>query len=289
MKVNLKRFYDLLNGLINLVIPKTRKGDYLFSLLHFLRVFKRFPRNKFLLNDYLFHRKLSVDALSPLRGYVTDKVWVKDYIKLKVGEDHAIPNLAVFDRVEAFNSYKMPDSCCIKPAHASGEYILRKHGEAIDEELIRSWFKLNYYKSWREINYRYFPPRVIVEPLIFNSANLIDYKAYCFNGAVKFFQAIQDRDNEHPKQTFLSPEWEVLGFSRQNRDTDQYIEQPNNLNKMKEIATLLSKDFEFIRVDLYSDGSDVYVGELTHCPQSGLGKYKNFSHELSASNLLFSD
>lgn len=289
MKLKLQIFYGRFNDLINFLIPKTRKGDFLFSLLHFLRVHKRLPRNKFLLNDYLFQSKLSDDALSPLRGYITDKVYVKDYIKLKVGEEYAVPNLAVFSCVEEFNAYEIPDSCCIKPAHASGEYILRKHGEEIDKELIRSWFKLNYYRNWREIYYKYLPPRVIVEPLVFNSENIDDYKAYCFNGVVKFFLVIQDRESGFPKEIFLSSDWKSLDISTANRETIQKFERPNNLKKMLEIATILSKDFEFIRVDFYNDGNDIYVGELTNCPQSALGKYTNFRHELKVSKLLFKE
>ena len=42
---------------------------------------------------------------------------------------------------------------------------------------------------------------------------------------------------------------------------------------MLEIAQILSKDFTFVRVDLYSIEEKVYFGELTFSPASGV-----FSH-----------
>ena len=39
---------------------------------------------------------------------------------------------------------------------------------------------------------------------------------------------------------------------------------------MKHIAETLSADFDFVRVDLYDTGKQVYFGELTFTPNSSL-------------------
>ena len=45
-------------------------------------------------------------------------------------------------------------------------------------------------------------------------------------------------------------------------------------DKMIAIASRLSSDFDFIRVDLYDLGDRVVFGEITCYPQNGRGKFK---------------
>ena len=53
---------------------------------------------------------------------------------------------------------------------------------------------------------------------------------------------------------------------------------------MLEVAHELSKDFPFVRVDLYNVGGKIYVGELTFYPWSGYVQFtpENFDFELGS-------
>ena len=52
-----------------------------------------------------------------------------------------------------------------------------------------------------------------------------------------------------------------------------YNETPKNSESMLQIAGAIGKQFEFVRIDLYSPRPDsVILGELTLCPGAGLGK-----------------
>lgn len=51
------------------------------------------------------------------------------------------------------------------------------------------------------------------------------------------------------------------------------IPKPVAYDKALIIAEQLSVDFDFIRVDLYLVGSDVYFGELTNTPANGFEKF----------------
>ena len=51
------------------------------------------------------------------------------------------------------------------------------------------------------------------------------------------------------------------------------MKKPILFEEMKEIARKLSKDFDFVRVDLYQVGEKIYFGELTFCDDSGFGKF----------------
>ena len=57
---------------------------------------------------------------------------------------------------------------------------------------------------------------------------------------------------------------------------EMVFEKPEQFDKMKKIATILSQGFAHIRVDLYCSGGKVYFGELTFYDSSG---YDNFSSE----------
>lgn len=51
---------------------------------------------------------------------------------------------------------------------------------------------------------------------------------------------------------------------------------------MIELARILSKDFPFVRVDLYNVDGKIYFGELTFYPASGYGFFNpdSFDFEL---------
>ena len=52
------------------------------------------------------------------------------------------------------------------------------------------------------------------------------------------------------------------------------------------MAELLSKDFDFVRVDLYTVGEKVYFGELTFHPEGGFGKFTPPEADLEIGNML---
>jgi hypothetical protein len=49
--------------------------------------------------------------------------------------------------------------------------------------------------------------------------------------------------------------------------------KPKRLQEMNEVARVLERPFAFVRVDLYLIGDRIYVGELTHMPESGRGMF----------------
>ena len=48
---------------------------------------------------------------------------------------------------------------------------------------------------------------------------------------------------------------------------------PKNLKKMVNIATVLSKPFPYVRIDLYEIEGVVYFGELTFTPHGNIMDY----------------
>lgn len=103
---------------------------------------------------------------------------------------------------------------------------------------------------------------------------LKDYKFFCFNGKVKCFKIDFGRFVEH-HANYYSPEGKLLPFGEKGLEQDpNHIEIiPENLDKMITIAEKLSDGFKFLRVDLYNIKEEIYFGELTFYPASGMGAF----------------
>ena len=268
--------------------PKKRNGDYIFSLAEFLRVHRRFPSNENRLSDYLFRLKTGDTAYNPLRAYISDKEFVNDYVRSKVGDKFNVPTIAVLHNFEEARSFAYPKRCCIKPTHLSGIVILRENGEDIDLNRIKYWFDRNHYNIGREKNYRFLNPKIIVEPLIFDSTQNEDLKFFCYRGKVKLIQVDVDRQNFH-RRIYFDRNWNRQDFSILKPLYEGTYQKPRSLDKMIGLADKLSEAFEFIRVDLYAKADEIFVGELTNWPENGNTVFSPRQAEEMASDILFGE
>jgi len=269
-------------------LPKNRVGDYCAALQAFVRAHGRLPRRSLHLNDYLFRITTSDECLNPLRVFVTDKEFVKMYVKATVGDRYNVPTIGVLRSIADCESFGFPDACAIKPTHLSGAVITRLHGEPVNFAAMARWFETNWYhrKGGWEANYRHLQPKVIVEPLVFGDHNATDYKIFCWRGAPKMIQVDCDRRTRHTRALF-DFEWNRLPVSFCYPSFPGLIDRPQNLRAMLDLAGELSRPFDLIRVDLYSDGAEVMVGELTNCAEGALGKFEPAEGEAIVDELIF--
>ena len=63
---------------------------------------------------------------------------------------------------------------------------------------------------------------------------------------------------------------------------DRTTKKPENLDRMLDIARILSADFPAVRVDLYNIKGEIYFGELTFYPWSGYVQFNpdEFDYDL---------
>lgn len=267
-------------------LPYNDNCDRIINYIKFVDDHKRLPKNSHSFNDYLFKIKNTNEILNPLRQFISDKYFVKDYVRFKLSQDYNVPTIAVFDNYEDLIDFDFPENCCIKPTHASQAVILRENNEQIDLTQTKEWFDLNYYKISRERNYKYLKPRVIVEPLIFNSKDLMDYRIFCYKGKAKLICIDVGKYSSY-KRVFYDSDWIKQDFSLHYPLYKGDLEKPENLNEMLTVAEKLSVDFDFIRVDLYSNGINCLVGEITNCHAAASQKFVPPSSEEKASKIIF--
>ncbi len=264
------------------LLPTTTWGDFLFALIYFRQYNGRLPRwSGGSLGDALFHIKTSRAIVDPLRVFVTDKEFVKRYIASTVGDEFNIPTIAILRSPEEACSFDYPETCFIKPTHMSGEVIYQRNGLSVavgakvgasgrttDLDRIRGWFASNYYHTGRERNYRTLTPKVIVEPVVFDDPSPLDYAIFCVDGRPVMGRVVSlHEDDAVRRSTFYTSDWQLLPYGLGN-PAGQASARPANWAEMLRVASALSRGFTLLRVDLYSNGTDVRVGELTNCPNN---------------------
>lgn len=214
---------------------------------------------------------------TPLHTQCADKYLVREYIKKIIGEEYLIPLVFNTFEVKDINIENLPNyPVVIKVNHARGAFLVRDKNN-IDlkniQKKLNSELNTNFYYRTREWQYKNIKPRIVVEKMLLDEKeNLpIDYKIWCMNGKVIMFQVDTGSEGNHII-TFFDKNWKTFSFKK-NYPTDQNVKIPNNLEEMSTVAEKLSKDFLFVRVDLYNINNKVYFGELTFHPESGFGKF----------------
>lgn len=101
---------------------------------------------------------------------------------------------------------------------------------------------------------------------------LTDYKVHCFNGVPKIILACCDRFSKGGlREDFFDTHWRHLDLRRKDHPNAEETEEiPQRLDEMLELSRQLSKGTSFLRTDWYVSGSDLFFGELTLFPSSGM-------------------
>jgi hypothetical protein len=273
---------------LSAVAPKTRFFDKHLSTLQFLNAHGRLPERRASLNDALYRIKTSDEILRPERVFTSDKELAKDWIRQRIGERHVIPSLAVLRSKQEIRDFIFARRCVIKPTHTSGDVILRRNGEPVDMPKILGWMDKNYYRSWREANYRDLAPKIIVEPFVFDADTADDMKIFCFRGKARLIHWDFDRGSAISRMLYTR-NWQPLDASLKYPVATKRKARPANLNAMIEAAETLASPFDLVRIDMYTNDVDFHVGEITHVAGNATNPFIPADAEERVSALLFAE
>lgn len=232
---------------------------------------------------------LKVFYRDPLIIKCADKYSVREYVAEKGCADILNDLYAVYDSADRIDFDELPNRFAMKGTHGCRFNLICFDKSKLNQELVRDqfskWMKKKIGNRSGEKHYNYIKPRIIVERnLAPNDDTLpLDYKIYCFNGEPRCVCVYADRGKVKLGTTraFFDSTWNALDFCAEEYKTDpKRFEKPMNLDRMFEIARVLSAPFPFVRVDLYEVSGRVVFGELTFTPAGGRGK--GYSAECSA-------
>ena len=222
---------------------------------------------------------LKLHNRKPVYTTMVDKAAVKDYVAAIIGEEHIIPTLGVWDSFEDIDFDALPDQFVLKCTHDSGGLVICRDKASLDREAARTKIekslKTNFYLHGREWPYKNVKPRILAEAYLQEeSGDLRDYKFFCFNGEPKCALVCAGRySGDGVRMSFYDPQWEPMSFHWRYPPIDTPVERPRNLEQMLSFARVLSADIPYVRVDFYEVAGQVYFGELTFFPASGLAKF----------------
>ena len=207
---------------------------------------------------------------------MVDKYKVRSYIADKIGEEYLIPLIGVWDDPDDIYFESLPKQFVLKCNHNSGlGMCICKDKSKLDinnvKKELQKGLRQDYYLTGREWPYKNVPRKIICEEYLGDNPN--DYKFFCFNGEVEYVLVCSDRFDSL-KETFFDKNWNIAPFKRPGIDNDTKVQKPYNLEKMIELAEILSKNIPFIRVDFYEVDNKIYFGELTFFPASGFSGFE---------------
>lgn len=214
---------------------------------------------------------------NPVYSKLVDKCEVKKYINEKLGPSYIISTIAVWDSLDQINLKSLPDRFVLKTTQGGGGYgvVICKGKKNFDVEKaminLKKSINKSIYKEYREWPYKNIKPRIIAEEFMEqeDGTTLVDYKFFCFNGQPKFLYVRQP--GESSDLNFITMDWKPASFRRVDaKPSEQLPSKPALFGEMVDIATKLSSEFPFVRVDLYVIGGKIYFSELTFYPSSGL-------------------
>jgi hypothetical protein len=257
-------------------------SDKLFCTLTFVIKNGRVPNfiKPQYFNDKLLYLKLN--ERNTIMKKLVDKYEVRNYIKENLGEEYLIPLIGVYNNPAEVDFEMLPNKFVIKMTSGSQKNIVcnNKNRMNWDEESRRlsKWLKLDPYLRTREWPYKDLPQRFVIENYIEDkNSNTFDYKFWCFNGKPEFVQIDTNRFNYH-RRVMYDMDFNKLNF-RISHDNDIEISKPKNFRKMVDVASQLSKDFQFVRIDLYNIDGHIYFGEFTFYPGNCNEKIEPLEYE----------
>jgi TupA-like ATPgrasp len=253
--------------------------DALFLFVSHRRRVGRFPniRRPSTFNEQILQRCLHPD---PRFAPLTDKLEVRSYVERKLGNAHLIPLIAVPERFTQDVFDALPPAFVMKANHGSGfvEIVRDKSSTSFEalRRLAEQWLSINFYHASRERHYRDIEPRIYFEELLLDRSGKIpaDLKFHCFsNGSghpTIYVVVISDRFGD-ARGDMYDVQWNHLDVAVGDyRCSDFAQPRPPTLAALIETATLLSEEFNYVRVDLYAQDDRIYFGELTFTPGAGV-------------------
>lgn len=251
------QFHLRMSYRLNLVVPKT-----LSEKIQWLKLYDRNP-------EYT---------------YLVDKYEVKGRIAYKIGGEHIIQTIWVWDNVDKINFDCLPNQFVLKTTHGGGNsgVVICPDKSKLDKEAtikkLKKSLEQDIFKEFREWPYKNVRKRIIAEQYMSqeDGSPLIDYKFFCFNGVPKFVYVSQNIPGEKRQLScFLTMDWELAPFKKQSEEFAlQAPVKPVTFDEMRNIVNKLCEGIPFVRVDLYEINGQVYFSELTFYPSSGMQPYE---------------
>lgn len=232
-------------------------------------------------NPRTFNEKLQWLKLhdrNPLYTTLVDKAEVKPWVAERIGWEHVVPTLGVWDSFDEVDFDALPERFVLKCTHDSGGLAICRDRATFDmraaKRKIERSLSRNFYWSGREWPYKDVRPRVLAEEYLdAGGPDITDYKFLCFGGRARCAFTCTGRAGGDLRVDFFDLEWNRLPFTRHYPNADVPPEAPARLGEMVALSERLAGGVPFVRVDFYEVAGSLWFGELTLYPGSGMEEF----------------
>jgi len=259
-----------------------------FSKVTFIIKNKRLPENSVLLNDYIFNQK--INNLNYDKGFFSKEESKRKALKLDKSIK-IIETLYTIYNLKDLNSIKQRSQDLIFKSNIGSQsnFILNKDDKINFKVklLVYLMLKRNHFLRTRENQYKGNINSIIVEPLI--KGGLDDFKVFCYKQSPKILQVDLGRFNNHSRNIYNFEDGTPLDLSLTHPFNTHFTLDLSIIRSLEDHCFLLSKPFEFIRLDFYIINTEIYFGEFTLNPGNGNESFGNIEQEVLFSNILFDE
>lgn len=247
----------------------------LATCLMYYGCFHKFPdlKNPQNINEKIQYLKLNTYNHNPVITQCVDKLRVKKYLYDRDLESIVPQMLGSYCLPEEVRRHwnEYPQKFVIKCNHGSGYNVLVTNKDTADiDEIIarlRRWMKEDFWRNYCELQYKCVEKAILVEEYL--GDDILHYKFFCFHGMPRFLYVSDGVKDEFVE--YYDMDWNKLPLTLKGYEyRDETVEKPQTFDEMVAISKKLSKDFPFVRVDLYDAGGRVYFSELTFVPTGGM-------------------
>jgi hypothetical protein len=225
-------------------------------------------KNPKTMSEYFMVLKLRKNS-SELIKY-THKVQAKEWITSMIGSSWVVPTLLTKETLTIEELIELPMPYIIKPTLGSQHNFIINNFEDLKSLSLQH---VPHHLLYRERNYEG-KPGWIVEPMLDDLTQVQDYKALCFNGRVEMIQV--SLNNEKKSRCMVDREGRVMHYPFASGSEDSFeLTYRSMIPEMIRVAEVLSKSFEFVRIDFMCTPRGIKISELTFFPQGGYSLRKD--------------
>ena len=227
-----------------------------------------------------------------------DKYRVRNFVEERGYGDTLCKLYGRWDNARDIDFDMLPDKFVLKTNNSCGQIFIVKDKRKLNISKVRNrlndWLRKGYGKEGGQMHYTRIEPCVIAEEYLETASNgsLVDYKIWCFNGHPECILVCFDRSvevgNRHYCLSMFDRQWNNISDKALNKSGVHFsgidLPKPANLDKMLDTASVLSKGFPEVRVDLYNINGRIVFGEMTFT--TGYGSYNPSFYEYLGSKII---
>lgn len=230
-----------------------------------------------------FNEKVTARMIYDRCPYYTtlaDKYLVRDVIKNRIGEQHLVPLIGVYQHFDEIQFAGLPSKFVLKCTHDSGSALICSDKSKFDVTQARvklnQCLKMNMYFRKREWHYKNIIPRIIIEEYIdlyvdqLTQSMITTCRVHCFEGKPELVEVdVKGSDGVDYSNTY-NTSWELQPFTVDGKKcTVTEINEPIKFAKMIQLAGQLCFKYAYSRVDFLLTEDEVYFSEITLTPNAG--------------------